>query len=177
MQQGFSMYMRGQKLKKCLINPDRVKEYLGRLEKEKKCKAMAEEQDKQALNDQLISLEDQSEGSGSEGRAKMMVVPKVPAALTFRGDSDLVFLQDNHIDEEKQWKLMLDYFKKNPDALMDAIPTPPGQEEDDEALKDFRTGLTPKRGGTFKFGGQEKRYNRPSYQERGQDSLRMLNTS
>ena len=47
---------------------------------------------------------------------------------------------------------MLDYFKKNPSALMDAIPTPPGEEEDNEALKDFRTGLTPKRGCNFKFG-------------------------
>ena len=47
---------------------------------------------------------------------------------------------------------MLGYFKKNPGALMDAIPTPPGEEEDNEALKDFRTGLTPKRGSHFKFG-------------------------
>lgn len=61
---------------------------------------------------------------------------------------------------------MLDYFKKNPDALMDAIPTPPGEEEDKEALKDFRTGLTPKKGFSFKFGGNEKSYNRPSYIDR-----------
>ena len=40
---------------------------------------------------------------------------------------------------------MLDYFKKNPQALMDAIPTPPGEEADDFALGDFHTGLTPKR--------------------------------
>ena len=39
---------------------------------------------------------------------------------------------------------MLDYFKKNPDALLDAIPTPPGCDEDERALADFRTGLTPK---------------------------------
>ena len=43
---------------------------------------------------------------------------------------------------------MMDYFKKNPTALMDAIPTPRGEEED----PDFRTGLTPKKGFSFKFG-------------------------
>ena len=80
--------------------------------------------------------------------------PKMPDAIPIRGgDPDLVFLQDNHIDEDKQWRLMLDYFKKNPTALMDAIPTPPEKEEDEEALRDFRTGLTPKRGCNFKFGG------------------------
>ena len=80
--------------------------------------------------------------------------PKMPEAIPIRGgDPDLVFLQDNHIDEDKQWRLMLDYFKKNPTALMDAIPTPPEKEEDEEALRDFRTGLTPKRGCNFKFGG------------------------
>lgn len=47
---------------------------------------------------------------------------------------------------------MLDYFKKNPTALMDAIPTPPDEEEDDIALKDFHSGLTPKRNFQFKFG-------------------------
>ena len=44
---------------------------------------------------------------------------------------------------------MLDYFKKNPESLMDAIPTPPDEEADDAALKDFRSGLTPKRGFNF----------------------------
>ena len=43
---------------------------------------------------------------------------------------------------------MMDYFKKNPTALMDAIPTPRAEEED----PDFRTGLTPKKGFSFKFG-------------------------
>jgi len=47
---------------------------------------------------------------------------------------------------------MLDYFKKNPQALMDAIPTPPGEEEDNFALGDFHTGLTPKRNFKFQFG-------------------------
>ena len=60
-------------------------------------------------------------------------------------------MADKEIDEDKQWKLMLDYFKKNPKALMKAIPTPPGEEEDENALKDFRTGLTPKRNFNFKF--------------------------
>jgi len=51
---------------------------------------------------------------------------------------------------------MLDYFKKNPSALMDAIPTPPDQADEQEALKDFRTGLTPKRGSNFKFNGENQ---------------------
>ena len=95
---------------------------------------------------------------------QIMPMPKVPEAIQIKGDPDLIFLQDNHIDEDKQWRLMLDYFKKNPDALMDAIPTPPGQDEDDKALADFRTGLTPKRGKAFKFGGS-KIVNRPNYDE------------
>jgi len=46
---------------------------------------------------------------------------------------------------------MLDYFKKNPTALMDAIPTPRGESEDEEDLKDFRSGLSPMRKNQFKF--------------------------
>ena len=95
-----------------------------------------------------------------------MHMPKVPSPLRLEGDPDLVFLKDNHIDGDKQWRMMLEYFKKNPSALMDAIPTPPGEEADTEALKDFKTGLTPKKGTSFKFGGQQKSYNRPSYVER-----------
>eukprot|EP00353_Schmidingerella_taraikaensis_P000021 CAMPEP_0185597438 /NCGR_PEP_ID=MMETSP0434-20130131/81367_1 /TAXON_ID=626734 ORGANISM="Favella taraikaensis, Strain Fe Narragansett Bay" /NCGR_SAMPLE_ID=MMETSP0434 /ASSEMBLY_ACC=CAM_ASM_000379 /LENGTH=99 /DNA_ID=CAMNT_0028226161 /DNA_START=91 /DNA_END=390 /DNA_ORIENTATION=- len=45
---------------------------------------------------------------------------------------------------------------------MDAIPTPPGGDEDEKALADFRTGLTPKRGKAFKFGG-DRIINRPNY--------------
>ena len=48
---------------------------------------------------------------------------------------------------------MLDYFKKNPTALMDAMPTPP--EEDEETLRDLQSGLTPKRGSNLKFGGKK----------------------
>jgi len=47
---------------------------------------------------------------------------------------------------------MLDYFKKNPYALLDALPTPPGEEEDEYFLKDFHSGLTPKRNFQFRFG-------------------------
>ena len=36
MAQGFSMYNRGKNLKKSLINPERVKEYLVKVEKDKK---------------------------------------------------------------------------------------------------------------------------------------------
>jgi hypothetical protein len=46
---------------------------------------------------------------------------------------------------------MMDYFKENPAALMDAMPTPPGEEEDRNALADFKSGLTPQKK-AFKFG-------------------------
>jgi hypothetical protein len=39
---------------------------------------------------------------------------------------------------------MLEYFKENPAALMDALPTPKGSEDGD-ALDGFKTGLTPKK--------------------------------
>ena len=45
----------------------------------------------------------------------------------------------------------MEYFKENPAALMDAMPTPPGEEEDRNALADFKSGLTPQKK-TFKFG-------------------------
>jgi len=39
---------------------------------------------------------------------------------------------------------MMDYFKENPAALLDAMPTP--REDDDTGLlADFTTGLTPKK--------------------------------
>ena len=62
-------------------------------------------------------------------------------------NTTLNFLHDNHLDDDKQWKLMLDYFTKNPETLLDAIPTPRADDEDE--LGDFRTGLTPKKGFSF----------------------------
>lgn len=41
------------------------------------------------------------------------------------------------------------FFKENPKALLDAIPTPRGDEE--KMLRDFKSGLTPKEGMSFKF--------------------------
>ena len=38
---------------------------------------------------------------------------------------------------------MMDFFKENPAALLDAIPTP--REDDESVLADFKSGLTPKR--------------------------------
>jgi hypothetical protein len=55
---------------------------------------------------------------------------------------------------------MMDYFKENPSALLDAMPTPPGEEEDAGLLADFRTGLTPKKS-AFKFGTYDNGPNRP----------------
>ena len=63
---------------------------------------------------------------------------------------------------------MMDYFKKNPTALMDAIPTPPGEEED----PDFRTGLTPKKGFSFKFGDAGP--NRPDTANRSASAQRRV---
>jgi hypothetical protein len=36
---------------------------------------------------------------------------------------------------------MMDYFKQNPKALLDALPTPRAGDRD---LSDFKSGLTPK---------------------------------
>lgn len=49
---------------------------------------------------------------------------------------------------------MLEYFKGNPAALLDALPSPTGSEEDKKALSDFKTGLTPQKGMTTKFGSK-----------------------
>jgi len=76
--------------------------------------------------------------------SSVMRPPSLPQPIGSIDDCKFNFLTDKNIDEDKQWKLMIDYFKKNPQALMDAIPTPPGEEEGD-ALNDFHTGLTPKK--------------------------------
>lgn len=66
------------------------------------------------------------------------------------------------LNSELEWNMMMDYLKANPAALLDALPTPPGEEEDEQLLKDFRSGLTPKRS-QFKFGsgGLHPDLNRP----------------
>lgn len=43
----------------------------------------------------------------------------------------------------------MSYFKENPKALLDAIPTPRGDEA--KQLRDFKTGLTPKANMNFNF--------------------------
>jgi hypothetical protein len=50
--------------------------------------------------------------------------------------------------KEDDWSLTLDYFKQNPSALLDAIPTPRNDEND---LNGFESGLTPKKAFDFKF--------------------------
>ena len=72
--------------------------------------------------------------------------PRMPNPIGTKS-SALNFLHDTHLDDDKQWKLMLDYFTKNPETLLDAIPTPRADDEDE--LGDFRTGLTPKKGFSF----------------------------
>jgi hypothetical protein len=82
--------------------------------------------------------------SGQESKKGPPNLPNVPK---------LSFLVDDALDNDKQWKLMIDYFKENPKALLDAMPTPRGEEEEDQnALADFTTGLTPKKNFSFKFG-------------------------
>lgn len=49
---------------------------------------------------------------------------------------------------------MLEFFKENPNILLDAIPTPRAEEQD--ALADFKSGLTPKKNFSFKFGEQSQ---------------------
>ena len=40
--------------------------------------------------------------------------------------------------EKEDWNEIMNYFKENPKALLDAIPTPRGDEE--KALKEFKHG-------------------------------------
>ena len=141
MANGFSLYNRGQNLKKSLINPERVKEYLGKMEKENSDDAAPQSKNEM----QIVSFNNQME-------TYPVNMPAIPGPLSKASkQKNLGFLQDSNLDEDKQWRLMMDYFKENPTALMDAIPTPPGEEEDNSMLKDFRTGLTPKRKFNFKF--------------------------
>lgn len=73
---------------------------------------------------------------------------------------------------------MLDYFKKNPAALLDAIPTPKNEEEGETLLKDFTTGLTPKKNFNFKFRDTSTSQNRPStLQRRGRSNSIVSNMS
>ena len=44
---------------------------------------------------------------------------------------------------------MMSFFKDNPKALLDAIPTPRGDEE--RILKEFKSGMTPKGSMSFKY--------------------------
>ena len=89
---GFSLYNRGQDLKKSLIDPTKVRNYLEQVNKEE--------------------------------TKKQMAAPK----------SD-------------DWGDIMNFFKANPKALLDAIPTPRADEE--KLLKELKGGMTPK--GDMKF--------------------------
>lgn len=65
----------------------------------------------------------------------MFPLPKVPAPIEIRADPDLNFLNNTHMQEKKQWRLMMGYFKKNPGALMDAIPTPPNEKTESDQVQ------------------------------------------
>jgi hypothetical protein len=56
-------------------------------------------------------------------------------------------MEDRNLDGGKQWHNMLEYFNKNPSALMDAMPTPK-KLEDVDALEGLNTCLTPKKKGS-----------------------------
>ena len=45
--------------------------------------------------------------------------------------------------DKENWKDMLDYFKNNPDALLDAIPTPRNEEE--PLYREFKSGTPVKK--------------------------------
>ena len=61
------------------------------------------------------------ETSKARGRSKL------PTKIATQGDPE--------------WANMMEFFKANPAALMDALPTPPGSEEDRKSVKgrDFNT--------------------------------------
>lgn len=105
MKNGFSVFNRGNNLKKSLINPEKIKQFL--------------------------------KGESGITNSSTMGPPKLPGALK------LDFIDDKNLNDEVQWELMMAYFKGNPAALLDALPSPTGSEEDKNALRDFKTGLTP----------------------------------
>lgn len=122
---GFTMFSRGAHLRRGLIDARRVKAYLHQIRQHEELVNFAEDQSRERQAEQQVApAEDASESSGSVGRVKMVPLPKVPAPIETRADPDLDFLGDEQLREKKQWRLMLGYFKKNPGALMDAIPTP-----------------------------------------------------
>ena len=43
------------------------------------------------------------------------------------------------LKDAKEWNEVMNYFKSNPKALLDAIPTPRGEEE--KALKELKNGF------------------------------------
>jgi hypothetical protein len=61
--------------------------------------------------------------------------------------------------DKQEWAETLEFFKKNPKALMDAIPTPRGEEE--KMLKEFKmgNGLTPKGDMNFRFNDTSSSFN------------------
>ena len=40
------------------------------------------------------------------------------------GASKLDFMDNTSLEEHVQWRLMMQYFKENPAALLDALPSP-----------------------------------------------------
>lgn len=97
--EGFSMYNRGKNLKRSLINPNRVKEYLRKLKEEREFLNYAEDQKNHYLSmkDVEVSLEDQSQDS-SLNNLKIVTVPKMPEPQAVRGDPGLTFLSDNYLN-------------------------------------------------------------------------------
>ena len=86
MKNGFSVFNRGNNLKKSLINPEKIKQFL--------------------------------KGESGITNSSTMGPPKLPGALK------LDFIDDKNLNDEVQWELMMAYFKGNPAALLDALPSP-----------------------------------------------------
>ena len=59
------------------------------------------------------------EGTGKRGSRRDRAAERLPTKTTTKGDP--------------VWDNMMEFFKANPAALMDALPTPPGSDCDSEA--------------------------------------------
>lgn len=101
---GFSVYNRGFQLKTSLIDAERVK-------------AFVQQQERQQAQQRLMG--GAQDGAAKRGGRRERAAERLPTKTTTKGDPE--------------WDNMMDFFKANPAALMDALPTPPGSDCGSEA--------------------------------------------
>lgn len=94
-QNGFSVYNRGENLKKSLIDASRVKAFIV-------------QQEKETARSRLL-------GNGGVKKTRSKANERLKTVCTTKNDPD--------------WANMMEFFKNNPSALMNALPTPPGSED------------------------------------------------